>query len=88
MKLVVDRNLDAVIAAHPELKFNRLPADSALDHQAAWTGQDAEIHADEVFSLSEASAKAGVKLALFDMDSTLSPHECIDEIAREAGVVE
>ena len=58
MKLIVDRNLDAVIAAYPALNFHRLPADSALDHQAAWIAQDAEVQADEVFSLSEASAKA------------------------------
>ena len=87
MKLIVDRNLDAVIAAYPALNFHRFPADSALNHQAAWIEQDDEVQADEVFCLSEASAKASVKLALFDMDSTLIPHECIDEIAREAGVV-
>ena len=29
MKLIVDRNLDAVIAAYPALNFHRLPADSA-----------------------------------------------------------
>lgn len=88
MKLVVSTNLDALIARYSEVEFHRLPADPALAHQAAWTDSTAEIEADEVFELPRDSAAQPVGLALFDMDSTLIPHECIDEIAREQGVVD
>lgn len=88
MKLLVSRDMDALVAAHPDIHFNRLPADPGLPHQAAWVDAQAQVQADEVFELSDRAAASSVKLALFDMDSTLIPHECIDEIAREAGVVE
>ncbi|MGB0957435.1 MAG: phosphoserine phosphatase SerB, partial [Litorivicinus sp.] len=42
----------------------------------------------EHFQLTPAQAATPVRLALFDMDSTLIPHECIDELAIEAGVGE
>lgn len=87
MRLAVSRDLDALLQAHPGIEFHRLPADPDLPHQAAWTESSAELQADEVFELSAASAASAVKLALFDMDSTLIPHECIDEIAREQGVL-
>jgi len=88
MKLLVSQSLDALEKAHPGVVFHHLPADPALPHQAAWIDSAHQVEADEVFELSDLAAASAVKLALFDMDSTLIPHECIDEIAREAGVVE
>lgn len=37
-------------------------------------------------ALTPEQAATPVKLALFDMDSTLIPFECIDEMAKAAGV--
>lgn len=88
MKLLVSRDLDALISQHAGVQFNRLPPDPALAHQAAWVEDSVDIEACEVFQLPAETVKRGIRLALFDMDSTLIPHECIDEIAREAGVVE
>ena len=44
----------------------------------------AKIHADLNWFTAEEFLR-DVKIACFDMDSTLIPHECIDELAGEAG---
>ncbi|QGG79353.1 phosphoserine phosphatase SerB [Litorivicinus lipolyticus] len=90
MQLVVSANLSAEMAANPGVQFQPLEADPALAHQAAYTEHDDQLaltHA-ECFRLTRAQATTPVRLALFDMDSTLIPFECIDELAVEAGVGE
>ena len=90
MQLVISKNLSAELAANPGVEFHRLPDDPALDHQAAWTTSTQPLaltHA-ECLSLTAEQAATPVRLALFDMDSTLIPFECIDEMAKAAGVGE
>ena len=91
MKLVVSTDLEAVKVANPGASFFDMPADAQLAHRAAWTqSTDALVLSEQsdCFELAPENARVAVKLALFDMDSTLIPHECIDELARVAGVVD